>query len=66
MKRVEKECCGDCACCELLENGEVDMIPCAIDQLLRRVIKLERVMAAKPVNLAGGVEVENTKTEKDE
>lgn len=66
MNRVEKECCGDCARCELLANGEVDMVPCALDQLLRRVIKLERVISAKPVNLAGGVKVENTKTEKDE
>ena len=66
MNRVEKECCGDCARCELLANGEVDMVPCALDQLLRRVIKLERVVSAKPVSLAGGAKVEKAKVEKDE
>lgn len=66
MKRVEKECCGDCACCELLENGEVDMIPCAIDQLLRRVIKLEREMSAKPAVLAGAAKVVKQKEKEDE
>lgn len=41
MNRVDKACCGDCAKCALLANGEVDMIPCALDQILRRVQRLE-------------------------
>lgn len=35
--RLKKECCGDCATCELLADGEVEMIPCVLDQLFRRV-----------------------------
>lgn len=35
--RVEGRCVGDCAKCKLLENGEVDMLPCAVDQVFRRV-----------------------------
>ncbi|MBO5865928.1 MAG: hypothetical protein J6Q73_07760 [Bacteroidaceae bacterium] len=66
MNRVEKECCGDCARCELLANGEVDMVPCALDQLLRRVIKLERVVSAKPGNLAGDAKVKSLKEKDDE
>lgn len=53
MNRASKACCGDCATCELLAQGEVDMIPCALDQLLRRVIRLESIVEAKPVKLAG-------------
>lgn len=66
MKRVEKECCGDCARCELLAAGEVDMVPCAIDQLLRRVIRLEKAMSARPTNLAGRTKVEHLKEKDDE
>lgn len=53
MKRVEKGCCGDCAKCQLLAAGEVDMIPCALDQILRRVARLERNQEPRPVFLAG-------------
>ncbi len=35
--RLKKECCGDCAQCELLAGGEVEMVPCVLDQLFRRV-----------------------------
>ena len=35
--RLKKECCGDCAQCELLAEGAVEMIPCVLDQLFRRV-----------------------------
>lgn len=45
MKRVQNICPGDCANCTLLAKGEVDMIPCALDQILRRVIKLETKVA---------------------
>ena len=42
MNRVDKACCGDCAKCELLANGEVDMVPCVLDQMFRRIISLEK------------------------
>ena len=66
MNRVDKECCGDCARCELLSNGEVDMVPCALDQLLRRVIKLERLATAKPGNLAGDAKMKSLKENDNE
>lgn len=37
MNRVDGICCGDCSKCTLLANGEVDMIPCILDQIFRRV-----------------------------
>jgi hypothetical protein len=37
MNRVSGICCGDCSKCTLLANGEVDMIPCILDQIFRRV-----------------------------
>lgn len=40
--RVEGKCIGDCSKCQLLENGEVDMIPCILDQIFRRVRINER------------------------
>lgn len=52
MNRIEKGCCGDCAKCALLADGQVDMIPCALDQLLRRVIRLEKMVDGKPETLA--------------
>lgn len=52
MNRVEKSCCGDCAKCALLADGQVDMIPCALDQLLRRVIRLEKKVDGRPEVLA--------------
>lgn len=66
MKRVEKECCGDCARCELLAAGEVDMVPCAIDQLLRRVIRLEKAIGAKPMSLAADAKVLTKKKDNEE
>ena len=39
--RVEGKCCGDCGSCQLLSNGQVDMIPCVLDQIFQRVRKLE-------------------------
>lgn len=52
MNRIEKGCCGDCAKCTLLADGQVDMIPCALDQLLRRVIRLEKMVDGKTETLA--------------
>lgn len=42
MGRLDARCCGDCGSCELLRNGEVSMIPCAIDQLMQRVQQLSK------------------------
>lgn len=56
MNRVEKSCCGDCAKCALLANGEVDMVPCALDQILRRLMRLEKKMDGKPEMLAADCE----------
>ena len=42
MSRLDVKCCGDCGNCELLRSGEVDMIPCAIDQLMQRVQQLNK------------------------
>ena len=42
--RTEGVCCGDCAKCELLRAGTVDMIPCAIDQIFRRVQRMEKMV----------------------
>lgn len=39
MARVNGKCIGDCSRCELLADGEVDMIPCILDQIFARVRK---------------------------
>lgn len=36
------KCIGDCARCELAQSGQVDMIPCAIDQMFQRVQRIEK------------------------
>lgn len=36
------KCIGDCAKCELAQSGQVDMIPCAIDQMFQRVQRMEK------------------------
>ena len=63
MNRVDKSCCGDCAKCALLAEGAVDMVPCALDQILRRVMRLESLVENntenKQVGLAAAAEVEN-------
>lgn len=56
MNRIDKGCCGDCAQCALLADGKVDMVPCALDQILRRVMRLEKKMDDKPENLAADCE----------
>jgi hypothetical protein len=40
--RVEGKCIGDCSKCQLLANGEVDMIPCILDQIFIRTRKIEK------------------------
>lgn len=39
MARIEGKCIGDCSRCELLSAGEVDMVPCILDQIFARVRK---------------------------
>ena len=54
MNRLSTPCCGDCSACKLLANGEVEMVTCVLDQLFRKVQKLESVIEGKKgVTLAG-------------
>ena len=41
MALVNKPCIGNCAICDLQLSGEVDMIPCALNQLMIRSSRLE-------------------------
>jgi hypothetical protein len=43
-------CKGDCAQCELVKEGKVDMVACAIDQTFQRVLRMEK----KIESLVGG------------
>lgn len=52
MNRIDKACCGDCAQCQLLANGEVDMTHCVLDQIFRRLQKIEKVISSKASQLA--------------
>ena len=53
MNRIDKACCGDCAQCQLLADGAVDMVPCILDQLFRKVQNIERIINnGKPSALA--------------
>lgn len=45
MSRLQGMCIGDCSKCELLGGGEVDMIPCILDQIFQRLQKNERMIA---------------------
>ena len=54
MNRLSTPCCGDCSACKLLANGEVEMVTCVLDQLFRKVQKLESIIEGKKgVVLAG-------------
>ena len=37
MARLQQQCPGDCSRCEMLASGEVEMVPCVLDQLFARV-----------------------------
>lgn len=70
MKRIDKACCGDCAECQLLANGEVEMTPCILDQMFRRLQRLESVINdSKTLALASATESKavskNQKKEQD-
>ena len=45
--RVEGKCCGNCEVCQLLANGQVDMIPCVLDQIFQRLQRLEQISINK-------------------
>ena len=45
--RVEGKCCGNCEICQLLANGQVDMIPCVLDQIFQRLQRLEQMSINK-------------------
>jgi hypothetical protein len=40
--RIKEECKGNCGNCELLQSGQVDMVPCVLDQIFGRVQRMER------------------------
>ena len=40
--RLNEICCGDCSNCELVKNGNVDMIPCVLDQIFQRLQRMEK------------------------
>lgn len=44
MARLGKACPGDCSKCEMLRDGEVDMIPCILDQLFQRQQRHEKML----------------------
>lgn len=46
MSRLQGKCGGDCSNCELLVNGEVDMIPCVLDQIFQRLQRSEKSIAS--------------------
>lgn len=63
MGRVQGGCCGDCAKCELLAAGQVDMIPCILDQIFRRVQRLEsEIESSKKLTLVAGELKKNTRS----
>ena len=75
MSRIDKACCGDCAQCALLAEGRVDMIPCALDQLMRRVqvlgeavarlsAKIDKIAVGATTPALAAVEVEEPQKEK--
>lgn len=68
MIRIEGICCGDCARCALLADGKVDMVPCAIDQILRRVQRMEKEMEEikKAMNGREKVEIALSSIEQEE
>lgn len=77
MERLKGKCIGDCSKCRLLADGEVDMVPCVLDQIFARVrrqgeelAELRKMVAerdsAQPVLLAGMEEQETAPEEEKE
>lgn len=46
MSRLGKLCPGDCSRCEMLANGEVQMVPCILDQIFQGQRRIEKELAA--------------------
>ena len=42
MSRISKQCPGDCSKCDLLISGEVDMVPCVLDQIFQHVRRQDK------------------------
>ena len=42
--RVDGKCCGNCEVCQLLADGQVDMIPCVLDQIFQRLQGVEQAI----------------------
>lgn len=68
MARIQEICCGDCDSCKLRLEGRVDMVPCVLDQIFRkmqdferRVDEIQKAIAGmqKEVQLAGVEKEEN-------
>lgn len=79
MARIENVCKEDCSSCELLAQGMVDMVPCVLDQIFRRVQRIEkRILTLEKsmkiddnaeynfANNAENVEEETEKTDEEE
>lgn len=69
MSRIQGLCKGDCSMCELLANGEVDMIPCVLDQIFQRVQRNEKVILGiqdRTMTKNVFVSVEQTNEKEDE
>lgn len=44
MERLTNKCLGDCSRCELLAAGQVDMVPCVLDQMFARMQRVEKMV----------------------
>lgn len=44
MGRLSKVCPGDCSECPLLQKGEVQMVPCILDQIFQRTQRNEELL----------------------
>lgn len=42
--RTEGKCCGDCGSCSLEADGQVDMVPCVLDQIFQRLQRMEQAI----------------------
>lgn len=69
MSRLKGTCKGDCSRCELLANGEVDMIPCVLDQIFQRAQRNEKAILAMVERIGAKnvfASVEQTNEKEDE
>lgn len=42
--RTDGKCCGDCGSCQLEADGQVDMVPCVLDQIFQRLQGVEKTL----------------------